>query len=246
MGPHLTPALEKALLAHCDEHGLGSVIGRMLLGWLILFGTVIGMVLLLASCGTPSYSSDSENSVPVTGDAGVELADWFERTCRLAHERAYFEVGRSDRADGSGWSTHTRNEFRSAEHANQIGKAFALEVSLPWTEQEGSVGTFRGYVPHTESTVYEHASGAYIPPRWVEDGTERQVVADWYSADCEMSDPYSAGLDYSADPDRVTAATDLISEHSLLETAELPDDEDRQSPYARCDEGRCPAGTVFS
>ena len=208
----------------------------------VLLGGALGLLLVLgAGCATQRYSSDSGEQGPVAEEAAAELADWFERSCRLAHERADFEVDRADRTVWAGWATHSRNDFRGSHIANQLGIAFAVQVSLPWAPYEAP----RGHYDHSEAEVAEHASGHYIPPVWVEYGAERQAVADWFRFECEMGDPYAVTLDYSAGPDRSPSAAVLIDEHALLETAAQPEIEDRRPARKRCDEGPCPAGTVF-
>ena len=250
MGPQLTPGQEQALLAQCDEHGYGSVIGRMLVGWLILVGTVLGTVLLLSSCGTDRYST----AEPAAGDVVVmpedpagELAAWGEDLCRLAHERAWFEVGRGEQVVNVGRGGADVAEFRSATVANRIGIDFAVEVSLPWTPHYGGRD---GHYDYVHARTPEHSSGRYVPPSWVNDGSVRQAVTDWFVRNCSMSDPYAGlAMHYTANPNWDAAADELLFKNTGLLTPtaaeELPEWKDRHPARKRCSGGPCPAGTIF-
>ena len=205
---------------------------------------MLAVLIFAVGCGTSHYQSGEDQAGPTTETAGVELAEWFERTCRLANERAAFETGRADEIVPVGRGGTTIARFVSAETAQRVGMAYAQEVSLPWWYNDQPPNTNVGHYAHTESPDTEHSSGTYLPPTWVGDGAERQAVADWLSGSCEMGDPNSVALDYSADPNRAAQAETLIERHNLLETVDLSNYE-THPPKKSCAGGPCPAGTIF-
>ena len=252
MGPHLTPSQEKALIAHTDEYGFGSVIVGMCKAFAMLLGGVaafVTLLLLLSGCGTDQYSTPE----PADGDVVVmpedpagELAAWGEDLCRLAHERAWFEVGRSEQVVNVGRGGADVAEFHSATVANQLGVDFAVEVSLPWTPHYGG---YAGHYDYVHARTPEHSSGRYVSPSWVNDGSERQAVTDWFVRNCSMSDPYAElAMHYTANPNWDAAAAEELIKHQGLLTPvaeELPEWKDRHPARKRCSGGPCPAGTIF-